>query len=45
MQRWGQVEGPLDFREVAVRVYRADLYRTAARELGIACPAIDYKPE
>jgi ABC-type nitrate/sulfonate/bicarbonate transport system substrate-binding protein len=45
MLRWGQIETPIDIKKTAASVYRADLYREAARELGIACPTIDYKVE
>jgi nitrate/nitrite transport system substrate-binding protein len=45
MLRWGQLEKAVDVRAVAALVYRSDLYREAARELGIAAPAGDEKPE
>lgn len=45
MVRWGQIDSPLNFRAVAEQVYRSDIYREAARDLGIAVPTIDYKPE
>jgi nitrate/nitrite transport system substrate-binding protein len=45
MLRWGQIEQPINFRQVAEAVYRSDIYREAAAELGIAVPTIDYKPE
>ncbi|SMF97033.1 nitrate/nitrite transport system substrate-binding protein [Methylomagnum ishizawai] len=45
MYRWGQLEEPRNIREVAEQVYRPDLYREAARALGFASPAVDYKAE
>lgn len=45
MVRWGQVDGPIDLREVAARVYRPDLYREAAAQLGVPYPTIDDKTE
>lgn len=45
MLRWGQIEAPLDIRKTASSVYRTDLYRAAARDLGIAVPTIDWKTE
>jgi len=45
MLRWGQVSEPLDVLATARSVYCPDLYREAARELGIAAPAIDLKSE
>jgi nitrate/nitrite transport system substrate-binding protein len=45
MLRWGQLEKAVDVREAAAAVYRGDLYREAARELGVPCPAEDEKVE
>ena len=45
MYRWGQLEQCINIKEVAETVYRPDIYRQAARELGLAFPAIDYKTE
>ena len=45
MLRWGQIEKPLRIDELACRVYRADLYRDAAEDLGIAFPESDMKVE
>jgi nitrate/nitrite transport system substrate-binding protein len=45
MLRWGELEKPLDLRAEAARVYRADLYRAAASDLGLAAPAEDEKTE
>ncbi len=45
MLRWGQLEKPLDLRATAARVYRADLYREAAGELGLRAPSADEKSE
>jgi len=45
MLRWGQLETPVDVAAVASEVYRPDLYREAAHELGIAAPDVDLKRE
>lgn len=45
MVRWGQIYEPLDIIATAKTVYRPDLYRRAAAELGILCPVVDMKPE
>jgi nitrate/nitrite transport system substrate-binding protein len=45
MLRWGQLEKPLDVAAIAALVYRSDLYREAAGELGVPCPAQDEKAE
>jgi ABC-type nitrate/sulfonate/bicarbonate transport system substrate-binding protein len=45
MYRWGQLTTPCDMMQVARSVYRPDLYRKAAAELGIATPADDMKFE
>ena len=45
MLRWGQIEKPLDLRAAAARVYRADLYRDAAADLGVPAPREDEKCE
>jgi ABC-type nitrate/sulfonate/bicarbonate transport system substrate-binding protein len=45
MLRWGQIEKPLRIDDLARRVYRADLYRDAAEDLGIAFPESDMKVE
>jgi nitrate/nitrite transport system substrate-binding protein len=45
MVRWGQIEQPFNFRKVAAQVYRSDIYREAAKDLGIAVPTIDFKTE
>ena len=45
MIRWGQAREPFDILALADRVYRPDLYRAAAAELGIATPESDYQGE
>jgi len=45
MRRWRQIDRPLDLLAVARDVYRPDLYRAAARAVGVCAPAIDLKPE
>lgn len=44
--RWGQTpEIPADIEQRASRAWRTDLYREIAAEMGIECPAEDYKTE
>lgn len=45
MVRWGQIDKAINFKKVAESVYLPEVYREAAKELGIAYPTIDYKPE
>jgi nitrate/nitrite transport system substrate-binding protein len=45
MARWRQIAAPADLTAVARQVYRPDLYREAARALGIAAPDVDVKVE
>jgi hypothetical protein len=44
MVRWGQVSPSIDIEATSDRVYRTDLFRAAANEMGIACPATDRLP-
>jgi nitrate/nitrite transport system substrate-binding protein len=44
--RWGQIpEFPADAEKKAHMAWRTDLYREIAAEMGIQCPAEDYKVE
>jgi nitrate/nitrite transport system substrate-binding protein len=43
-RRWGMVQGAPDYK-VVDRVHRPDIFREAAKELGITAPAEDMKPE
>lgn len=44
--RWGQIEEfPADAEAKAKQAWRTDLYREIAGEMGIECPADDYKVE
>jgi nitrate/nitrite transport system substrate-binding protein len=45
MVRWGEIEKPLDLRAACAQIYRADLYREAARDLGLAAPEADERIE
>ncbi len=46
MARWGQIpEIPKDAEQLLQRVYRTDVYRSAAAELGIKSPKEEYKVE
>jgi ABC-type nitrate/sulfonate/bicarbonate transport system substrate-binding protein len=45
MYRWGQIDEAVNIRKVAEQVYRPDLYREAARELGLPFPTRAYKNE
>ncbi|CAN5175009.1 CmpA/NrtA family ABC transporter substrate-binding protein [soil metagenome] len=44
MVRWGQASPSIDIAATSDRVYRTDLFRAAASEMGIACPEIDRLP-
>lgn len=44
MIRWGQVAPGIDIKATSDRVYRTDLYRAAALEMGVACPEVDRLP-
>lgn len=44
MRRWGQI-GAVDDRGIADAVYRPDIYRAAARRLGLDAPDSDFKSE
>lgn len=44
MVRWGQAAPGFNIQAISDRVYRTDLYRAAARELGVACPDSDRLP-
>ena len=43
MQRWGVIGGAQDPLQVAQKVYRPDLYRQAAKRLGLPAPETDSK--
>jgi NitT/TauT family transport system ATP-binding protein/nitrate/nitrite transport system substrate-binding protein len=45
MARWGHVDRALDVPAVAAAVYRPDLYRLAAAEVGVTAPLDDTKTE
>ena len=45
MLRWGYIEKAISAREVAADVYRPDLHRQAASDLGMVAPVADEKPE
>jgi two-component system, oxyanion-binding sensor len=44
MVRWKQAPATTDIKAVADRVYRTDIYRAAAREMGVDCPEGDRLP-
>jgi nitrate/nitrite transport system substrate-binding protein len=44
MVRWNQASPDIDIKAIADRVYRPDIYRAAAREMGVACPDSDRLP-
>ena len=44
MVLWKQASPDIDIKGTADRVYRTDIYRAAAREMGVACPDIDRLP-
>ena len=45
MYRWGQLNECVNIKKVAGEVYRPDIYRQAAGELGLSFPSIDDKTE
>jgi two-component system, oxyanion-binding sensor len=45
MARWGYVDRALDLPAVAAEVYRPDLYRAAAEQVGLPVPINDMKTE
>src|SRR6267154_3986263 len=44
MVRWKQASPDIDIKATADRVYRTDLYRAAARDMGSECPDVDRLP-
>ncbi len=44
MVRWKQAPADTDVKAVADRVYRTDIYRAAARDMGVECPDVDRLP-
>jgi nitrate/nitrite transport system substrate-binding protein len=44
MVRWGQCAPSIDIEATANRVYRTDIFRAAAAEMGVACPDSDRLP-
>jgi nitrate/nitrite transport system substrate-binding protein len=44
MVRWRQAPSAIDIKATADRVYRTDLYRAAARDVGVECPDVDRLP-
>jgi nitrate/nitrite transport system substrate-binding protein len=45
MLRWGQIGPEVDLKAVAASVYRPDLFRTAAAQIGEPAPLVDDKAE
>jgi ABC-type nitrate/sulfonate/bicarbonate transport system substrate-binding protein len=45
MLRWGQIGPEVDLKAVAASVYRPDLFRTAAAQIGERAPLVDDKAE
>lgn len=45
MRRWGQIGPEVDVYALADAVCRPDVYRAAARRLGVASPDVDFKSE
>jgi ABC-type nitrate/sulfonate/bicarbonate transport system substrate-binding protein len=45
MLRWGQIDASVDIQAVAEAVYRPDLFRQAAAQIGEAAPLVDEKVE
>ena len=44
-RRWGFIQQPIDYKKVVDAVNRTDLYREAAKALGVPVPAEEYKKE
>ena len=44
-RRWGFIKAPIDYKKVVDAVNRTDLYREAAKALGVPVPAAEYKKE
>lgn len=44
-RRWGFIDKPIDYKSVVNAVNRTDLYREAAKSLGIPVPNEEYKKE
>jgi nitrate/nitrite transport system substrate-binding protein len=44
-RRWGMLPEPPDYAKVVAQVHRPDIYREVARELAIAAPEGDMRPE
>lgn len=44
-RRWGFIDKPIDYKKVVDQVNRTDLYREAAKKLGIPVPKEEYKKE
>jgi nitrate/nitrite transport system substrate-binding protein len=44
MLRWGQASPSIDIAATSDRVYRTDLFRAAASEMGVVCPDVDRLP-
>lgn len=45
MIRWGQIGTAFDIADIARRVYRPDIYRSAVKHLGVEVPEFDTKCE
>lgn len=45
MVRWGQIAEPINLKTIAEQVYRPEIYKKAAMNLGWAVPDTDYKDE
>lgn len=45
MYRWGQLEEPINFRQTAESIYKPQIFRKVATQLGINCPDFYYKTE
>jgi len=44
-RRWGFIDKPIDYKKVVDQVNRTDLYKDAAKSLGIPVPKEEYKKE
>lgn len=45
MYRWGQLQEPLNIKQISESVYRPDIFRESASQLGLDYPESNYKNE
>ncbi len=45
MYRWGDLQEPVNIKDAASKVYRSDIYVSAAKEIGLSYPSTTHKKE